>query len=317
MIKIICQIPTLIYAVVMDVKVFKTFLEVTRTRHFGKAAENLYITQAAVSARIKQLEEFIGTSLFKRMRNNLTLTPAGERLLPYAETMVRALQQAKQGATLAEVAIKQLSFAGTPNSWDAYLQNYLTVITDAIPSTSFRCEIASSQQLISNITDNTVDVIVLFDPFLDPSVVSEKIADIDLVLVSTHPNAQIQNVLNDNYVYVDWGTQFAAEHSAKYAGNHVPALHTSTGRIALDYILAKSGSAYLPRALVTPFLESEQLFVVDKYIPMRRSVYAVYRKDNASASMLKQLVNVIDQSLPERPVILETIAASGDSVSEL
>ena len=42
----------------MDVKVFKTFLEVANTRHFGRAADNLFITQAAVSARIKQLEEF-------------------------------------------------------------------------------------------------------------------------------------------------------------------------------------------------------------------------------------------------------------------
>ena len=40
----------------MDVKVFKTFLELAQVGHFGKAAENLYITQAAVSARIKQLE---------------------------------------------------------------------------------------------------------------------------------------------------------------------------------------------------------------------------------------------------------------------
>ena len=42
----------------MDIKVFKTFIAVAENRHFGKASEQLYITQAAVSARIKQLEEF-------------------------------------------------------------------------------------------------------------------------------------------------------------------------------------------------------------------------------------------------------------------
>ena len=42
----------------MDVKVFQTFLEVAKEKHFGRASENLYITQAAVSARIKQLEEY-------------------------------------------------------------------------------------------------------------------------------------------------------------------------------------------------------------------------------------------------------------------
>ncbi|WP_082880488.1 MULTISPECIES: LysR family transcriptional regulator [unclassified Oleiphilus] len=39
----------------MDIELLRTFLEVKNTRHFGKAAENLYLTQAAVSARIKQL----------------------------------------------------------------------------------------------------------------------------------------------------------------------------------------------------------------------------------------------------------------------
>ena len=45
----------------MDTRVFQTFIQVAQTKHFGHAAENLYITQAAVSARIKQLEEFYGS----------------------------------------------------------------------------------------------------------------------------------------------------------------------------------------------------------------------------------------------------------------
>ncbi len=44
----------------MDIQLLKTFLEVKATRHFGRAAENLYLTQAAVSARIKQLETVLG-----------------------------------------------------------------------------------------------------------------------------------------------------------------------------------------------------------------------------------------------------------------
>ena len=59
----------------MDTELLKTFLEVNRTRHFGKAAENLYLTQSAVSARIKLLEDLLGTPLFSRARNNVQLTP--------------------------------------------------------------------------------------------------------------------------------------------------------------------------------------------------------------------------------------------------
>ena len=65
----------------MDIELLKTFLELSRTRHFGRAAENLFISQSAVSARIRQLEDSIGAPLFTRDRNNIQLTSAGERFL--------------------------------------------------------------------------------------------------------------------------------------------------------------------------------------------------------------------------------------------
>ncbi|MDP5206954.1 LysR family transcriptional regulator, partial [Alishewanella sp. SMS9] len=80
----------------MDTELLKTFLEVQHTRHFGKAAENLYLTQSAVSFRIRQLEQQLGVHLFVRHRNNIQLTAAGARLLPHAQTMLSALQRARQ-----------------------------------------------------------------------------------------------------------------------------------------------------------------------------------------------------------------------------
>ena len=53
----------------MDTELLKTFLEVSRTRHFGRAAEALYLTQSAVSFRIRQLENQLGVNLFTRHRN--------------------------------------------------------------------------------------------------------------------------------------------------------------------------------------------------------------------------------------------------------
>lgn len=58
----------------MDTELLKTFLEVSRTRHFGRAAEALYLTQSAVSFRIRQLENQLGVNLFTRHRNNIRLT---------------------------------------------------------------------------------------------------------------------------------------------------------------------------------------------------------------------------------------------------
>lgn len=73
----------------MDTDLLRTFLEVNKTRHFGKAATNLYLTQSAVSFRIRQLEIKLGTPVFTRKRGDLRLTAAGERFVPYAESILQ------------------------------------------------------------------------------------------------------------------------------------------------------------------------------------------------------------------------------------
>lgn len=292
----------------MDVKVFKTFLEVANTRHFGKAAENLFITQAAVSARIKQLEEFVESPVFIRNKNNISLTKAGERLIPYATTMVRALQQVKTDISLIDSKLVQFSIAATPNAWDAYFQNYLTVITDAFPEFAFKTELLGIRQLHASILDGTLDLALTFDPFLTSEVCSHHIAQINLVLVSREASISAEQAMNDGYVYVDWGAQFASEHDAKYGKNFTPKLITSTGRIALDYLLAKGGAAYLPNALAEPFIENGELFKVKGKHSMQRSIYAVYQKHHRSLDALENVVDTIDQSSPERPAIIEMAA---------
>lgn len=294
----------------MDVKVFKTFLEVANTRHFGRAAENLYITQAAVSARIKQLEEFVDAPLFQRLKNNISLTPAGERLLPYATTMVRALQQVKSDISLIDSRLLQFSIAATPNVWDAYFQNYLTVAANGFPEIAFKTEMLGIRQLHASILDNTLDLALTFDPFLTNEVCSQQIAQINLVMVSTREGLSADDAMSEGYVFVDWGAQFASEHEAKYGRSFVPKLMTSTGRIALDYILAQGGTAYLPNALAEPFIENGELFKVKGKHAMKRSIYAVYQKHNRLVELVENVVDVIDQSSPQRPAILEMVSTS-------
>jgi DNA-binding transcriptional LysR family regulator len=86
----------------VDTELLKTFLEVSRTRHFGRAAEALYLTQSAVSFRIRQLENQLGVNLFTRHRNNIRLTTAGEKL-PYAETLMNTWQAARKEVTSRDI----------------------------------------------------------------------------------------------------------------------------------------------------------------------------------------------------------------------
>ncbi|TOK19653.1 LysR family transcriptional regulator [Vibrio parahaemolyticus] len=297
----------------MDVKVFRTFLELAKVRHFGRAAENLYITQAAVSARIKQLESYFDTQLFIRDRNNIKLTSAGERLISYAEVMVTTLQQAKLELSLEDGKALQLTMGGTPNIWDAYLQNCLSIVTDSFGGYGFMAEVMGREMLSRSLLERTLDMAFAFDQIKADELNCKKVADVVLVLVSTEQDS-LDTVFEHKYVYVDWGTRFASEHSERHPKIPAPYLRTSTARIALDFILEKGGAAYLPVSLVEPFIANGQLYKVSGVEDWYRPIYLSYRKASTSVEAIKQVEEIVKEIDPLTACSLQQIgSASSDA----
>lgn len=297
----------------MDVKVFRTFLELAKVRHFGRAAENLYITQAAVSARIKQLESYFDTQLFIRDRNNIKLTSAGERLISYAEVMVTTLQQAKLELSLEDGKALQLTMGGTPNIWDAYLQNCLSIVTDSFGGYGFMAEVMGREMISRSLLERTLDMAFAFDQIKADELNCKKVADVVLVLVSTEQDS-LDTVFEHKYVYVDWGTRFASEHSERHPKIPAPYLRTSTARIALDFILEKGGAAYLPVSLVEPFIANGQLYKVSGVEDWYRPIYLSYRKASTSVEAIKQVEEIVKEIDPLTAYSLQQIgSASSDA----
>ncbi len=144
----------------MDTELLKTFLEVSRTRHFGRAAEALYLTQSAVSFRIRQLENQLGVNLFTRHRNNIRLTPAGEKLLlPYAETLMNTWQAARK-----EVAHtsrhNEFSIGASASLWECMLSQWLTRLYHSHSHLQFEARIAQRQSLVKQLHERQLDLLI-------------------------------------------------------------------------------------------------------------------------------------------------------------
>ena len=73
----------------MDINQLRAFITVAHTQNLTQAAEKLFLSQPAVSAQIKALEADVGTLLFTRTNSGMTLTRAGEVLLPEAEELLQ------------------------------------------------------------------------------------------------------------------------------------------------------------------------------------------------------------------------------------
>lgn len=284
----------------MDTELLKTFIEVQRTRHFGKAAENLYLTQSAVSFRIRQLEQQLGVNLFSRYRNNIQLTAAGERLLPHAEAMLTALQRAKQDVAVSAEQAVQLSIAATANIWDAFLLQGFISVQQALPGLSWRAESLGREQIARLVMERHLDLAVLFDaPKVDEMQI-DKLGDIQLLPVTTNTGLSGRQAMQQNYILVDWGTAFDIQHARYFPDLPPPQLRTGSARIALELMQQRGGSAYLPQTMVKPLLAEKSLHLIEDAPVMLRELFAVSLPKAANrakiADIISQLRNLLATS---------------------
>ena len=274
----------------MDINLIRTFLEVNRARHFGRAADNLCVTQSAVSARIRLLEETLGVALFTRQRNNIDLTPAGTKFVRYADSILNIWFRACQDLAVEDSAQGLLSIGGTPSLWDIFLQDWLNKVSDVLPNLNINAEVHHSETLLRKLLDRALDLTIGFESLQTNEIELVEIRPISFVLVSTTPNQSAEETVNTDYVYVDWGTFFGVKHAQYFPDLKPPRLRVQLGRIALNHILQCGGSAYLAESMVQKELRENKLYKVEGAPAISRSSYAAYLPGSDKSDIIRQII---------------------------
>ncbi|WP_371377645.1 LysR family transcriptional regulator [Thalassotalea aquiviva] len=275
----------------MDIRVFKTFIAVAEYKHFGRAAETLYITQAAVSARIKQLEEFYNTQLIIREKNNLRLTPAGEALLGHAHLMVSQMEQSKISISISSQQKASFNIATTPNVWDAFFSSRIYDAIELFDNLALGSELSVREAIQRKLDDRSLDVGLLTDPIKSDEFSNELIGHFNLSLVGSR--ADFDKDVED-YILIDWGITFQKEHALYH--KVIPKFRTSTAMIALEVILSKGGFAYLPTELITEHLKAKELFEINSPLQIKRPIFMVSRKNKSNSELIEQFKNLFSNN---------------------
>ena len=175
----------------MDLDLLRTFLELNRTRHFGRAAEALFVTQAAVSSRLKSLEDQLGVTLFERSTREMRLTPEGGRLIRHSEKLIAAWRAARQDVSLAE-ASQQLVIGGSLRLWDVLLQRWLHDLRRNYPSLAIIAEAQTPDYLTRKLIDGTLDVAILLEPAQLDIMQIREVATVEFILVSSDHGLSVE-----------------------------------------------------------------------------------------------------------------------------
>ncbi|MHB7567342.1 HTH-type transcriptional regulator HdfR [Citrobacter braakii] len=271
---------------VVDTELLKTFLEVSRTRHFGRAAEALYLTQSAVSFRIRQLENQLGVNLFTRHRNNIRLTAAGEKLLPYAETLMNTWQAARK-----EVANtsrhNEFSIGASASLWECMLNDWLKRLyqsQEPQSSLQFEARIAQRQSLVKQLHERQLDLLITTETPKMDEFSSQLLGYFTLALYCSSPS-QTKDELN--YLRLEWGPDFQQHEAGLIAGDEVPVLTTSSAELARQQLSVIKGFSWLP---VNWAKTKSDLHTVTDSTTLSRPLYAVWLQNSDENGLICDLL---------------------------
>lgn len=270
----------------MDTELLKTFLEVSRTRHFGRAAEALYLTQSAVSFRIRQLENQLGVNLFTRHRNNIRLTTAGEKLLPYAETLMNTWQAARK-----EVAHtsrhNEFSIGASASLWECMLNAWLGrlyQLQEPQSGLQFEARIAQRQSLVKQLHERQLDLLITTEAPKMDEFSSQLLGHFTLALYCSSPARKKSEL---NYLRLEWGPDFQQHETGLIAAAEVPVLTTSSAELARQQLSALNGCSWLP---VNWANEKGGLHTVADSATLSRPLYAIWLQNSDKYSLICDLL---------------------------
>lgn len=253
----------------MNLRFIEAFVWVARLHSFTAAAEKLYTTQAAISARIATLEDDFGVKLFERDNRTVTLTHSGEDLLRYAEQLLgisaRMLEavsdRATYGGFIAVGAIEAVVHTWLPDLLGRLRQQFPKV----------RVEIHSyiTADLHEELLSGNIDLALTAETLANPAIQNSPICGFQMAWIIAPdargnpppPDAElldrlpILTFLRDSIVYRDVVTKLGP-----YCVTRINPFSSIAAMVSL--VRTGYGLATLPRAAIASALESGELIAL-------------------------------------------------------
>lgn len=301
----------------MEINQLETFLAVISYGGFHRAAGALRVSQPAVSARIKALEDSLGAPVFERVRSHLQLSPAGKALRPHAEQLLRDVALARQAVhELLPAAGGALRVAASLSICTYFLPDVMKEYQAANPTVMASLRSGNSQEVLKMVLDGEADIGIARS-LNHPEVETLTLRDDPLILVGhpAHPAARKRHVTLEQAESLplvfydrgssDWTLSQGLFRRAGLLPNVV--LEVEGIEAAKRMVERKLGLAFLPQIAVTHDLRKGVLIAVaiTNAEPLHRNIDVIHprrralTKDAQTFLLLLKAAAAADASFPK------------------
>ena len=274
----------------------EAFVHVARTGSVSRAAERVFVTQPALTARLQALERELGGPLFARTRRGMRLTETGSAFLPYAE---RALEVVAAGSRVVQEVARgeagELVLGAAPAVSTYVLPPLLKQFAESHPKLRLSVKTGHSEEVLDMVLRDAVQI-GLVRELRHPEIESDPFYEDELVLVAARGHAfaqaggaELAELAGEQLILFDRTSSYHALTNAFFREAGVE----PRGVMELDNIdSAKKmveeglGVALLPRTAVAHELALGVLAAVPiaGAEPVRRQIVAIRRRDGRAPS---------------------------------
>lgn len=184
--------------------------------------------------------------------------------------------------------------------WDPLLLQWLLWMRTAAPQLAIRTEVGFPHDLLDKVAAGVLDMAIAYAPQQRPGLRVELLIEEKLVMVTTAQHPRVPRPAD--YVYVDWGPEFAAQHGLAFPELSNAAVSAGLGPLGREYLLAAGGTGYFRHDVVHSHLESGRLRRVPDTPEFLYPAYAVYAV-GADAAIVDPALAGLRQVVKAKPEV--------------
>ena len=272
-------------ATLRQLKVFET---VARHLSFSRAAEELHLTQPAVSTQVKTLQGHVGLVLFEHLGKRVYLTPAGEELLRYSRAIIRQFDEAEEALTQFKGVTGGKLNVAVISAGDYFFPRLLVEFARHHAGVTLNLAVHNREKLLSEISSNLTDLAIMVRPPQDMDTVNEPFAPHPYVIVAApnHPYANRRKIpmsalKQERFVVREKGSDTwnsMEESFGKHLADLNIAMEIKSTETIKQAVIAGMGISFLSAHTISLELQAGSLIVLDvQGFPMMLNWYLVHR----------------------------------------
>ena len=274
------------HATLRQLKVFET---VARRLSFSRAAEELHLTQPAVSTQVKALEGHAGVPLFEQLGKKIFLTPAGTEMLRHGRAIMDQFREVEDAmAQFKGISGGRLNVA-VISAGDYFFPRLLVEFAQQHIGVTLNLAVHNREQLLHQMAENLTDLAVMARPPLGLDTVNESFAPHPYVIVAppSHPLAgmhdiSLQKIVREPFVVREKGSDTWSSMEDGF-GKRIAqlniAMEIKSTETIKQAVMAGMGISFLSAHTVSQELLNGSLIVLNvKNFPLQRNWYVVHRK---------------------------------------